>query len=66
MHWEERVEGMAPHGEELVEFLVDDELFYHAGDMAVPARPDSGADARQGSGPRPKPDADDDELNQDD
>ena len=31
--------------------------------MAVPARPDSGTDARQGpSGPRPKPDADDDEL----
>ena len=31
--------------------------------MAVPARPDSGADARQGPpGPRPKPDADDDEL----
>ena len=57
------IEDLAPHGEELVEFLVDDELFYHAGDMAVPARPDSGTDARQGpSGPRPKPDADDDEL----
>ena len=46
------IEDLAPHGEELVEFLVDDELFYHAGDMAVPARPDSGMDARQGpSGP---------------
>ena len=57
------IEDLAPHGEELVEFLVDDELFYHAGDMAVPARPDSGTDARQGpSGPKPKPDADDDEL----
>ena len=32
--------------------------------MTVPARPpDSGTDSRQGpSGPRPKPDADDDEL----
>ena len=57
------IEDLAPHGEELVEFLVDDELFYHAGDMAVPARPDSGTDARQGpSGPKPKPDANDDEL----
>ena len=33
------IEDLAPHGEELVEFLVDDELFYHAGDMAVRARP---------------------------
>ena len=57
------IEDLAPHGEELVEFLVDDELFYHAGDMAVPARPDSGMNARQGpSEPKPRPDADDDEL----
>ena len=57
------VEDLAPHGEESVEFLVNDELFYHAGDMTVPARPDSGIDSRQGpSGPRPKPDAGDDEL----
>ena len=57
------IEDLAPHGEELVEFLVDDELFYHAGVMAVPARPDSGTDARQGpSEPKPKLDADDDEL----
>ena len=57
------IEDLAPHGEELVEFLVDGELFYHAGDMTVPARPDSGTDARQGpSGLKPKPDADDDEL----
>ena len=42
---------------------MNDELFYHAGDMTVPARPDSGIDSRQGpSGPRPKPDAGDDEL----
>ena len=38
-------------------------LFYHAGDLTVPGRPDSGIDTRQGhSGPKPKPDADDDEL----
>ena len=62
------IEDLAPHGEESVEFLVNDELFYHAGDMTVPARPDSGIDTRQGpSGPKPKPDANDDELmNQDD
>ena len=42
---------------------MNDELFYHAGDMTVPARPDSGIDTRQGpSGPKPKPDANDDEL----
>ena len=38
------IEDLAPHGEESVEFLVNDELFYHAGDMTVPARPDSGMD----------------------
>ena len=38
-------------------------MFYHAGDLTVPGRPDSGIDTRQGpSGPKPKPDADDDEL----
>ena len=57
------IEDLAPHGEESVEFLVNDELFYHAGDMTVPARPDSGIDTRQGpSGPKPKPEAGDDEL----
>ena len=56
-------EDLAPHGEESVEFLVNDELFYHAGDMTAPARPDSGIDTRQGpSGPKPKRDANDDEL----
>ena len=46
-----------------MEFLVNDELFYHAGDLTVPARPDSGIDMRQGpSGPGPKPDPNDDEL----
>ena len=57
------IEYLARHGEESVEFLVNDELFYHAGDMTVPARPESGLDTRQGpSGPKPKPDANDDEL----
>ena len=57
------IEDLAPHGEESVEFLVNDELFYHAGDLTVPARPDSDRDTRQGpSGPKPKLDADDDEL----
>ena len=56
------IEDLAPHGEESVEFLVNEELFYHAGDLMVPARSDSGRDARQGpSGPGPKPDANDDE-----
>ena len=46
------VDDLAPHGEESVEFLVNDELFYHAGNLTVPARPDSGMDMRQGpSGP---------------
>ena len=57
------VDDLAPHGEESVEFLVDDVLFYNAGDLSVPARPDSGMDMRQGpSGPKPKPDTNDDEL----
>ena len=62
------VDDLAPHGEESVEFLVNDELFYHAGDLTVPARPDSGRDMRQGpSGPKPKPDTNDDEqMDQDD
>ena len=57
------IEDLAPHGEESVELLVNDELSYHAGDLTVPARPDSVIDTRQGpSGPKPKPDANDDEL----
>ena len=56
------VDDLASHGEESVELLVNDELFYHAGDLTVPARPDSGLDMRQGPlGPRPKPDTNDDE-----
>ena len=62
------VDDLAPHGEESVEFLVNDELFYHAGDLTVPARPDSGRDMQQGpSGLKPKPDTSDDEqMDQDD
>ena len=57
------IDDLAPFGEESVEFLVNDELFYHAGDLTVPARPDSVIDMRQGpSGPGPKPDPNDDEL----
>ena len=57
------IENLALHSEESVEFLVNDELFYHAGYLTVPARPDSGIDTRQGpSEPKPKLDADDDEL----
>ena len=42
---------------------MNDELFYHAGDLTVPARLDSGIDMRQGpSGPGLKPDLNDDEL----
>ena len=56
------VDDLAPHGEESVEILVSDELFYHAGDLTVPARPDSGRDMRQGPlGSKPKPDTNDDE-----
>ena len=57
-----------PHGEESVDFLVNDELFYHAGNLTVPARPDSGMGMRQGpSGLEPKPNTKDDErMDQDD
>ena len=62
------VDELAPHGDESVEFLVNDELFYHAGDLTVPAGPDTGMDIHKGpSGPEPKPDAsDDDVIDQDD
>ena len=62
------VDDLPLHGEDSVVFLLDDELFYNAGDLTVPARLDSGMDTRQGpSGPEPKPDTNDDELmNQDD
>ena len=56
------VDELVPYGHESVELLVNDELFYHAGDLTVPARPDSGMDMWQGSsGPGPRPDTNDDE-----
>ena len=56
------IDELAPYGDESVEgFLVNDELFYHAGDPTVPTRPDSGTDMRQGpSGPGPEPDTNED------
>ena len=62
------VDDLAPHGDESVEFLGNDELFYHAGNLTVPARPESGMDMRQGpSGPKTKPDTNDEErMDQDD
>ena len=56
------VDELASYGGESVELLVIDELFYHAGDLTIPARPDSGMDMRQGpSGPGPRPDTNNDE-----
>ena len=62
------VVDLEQHDEESVELLVNDELFYHAGDLTVPARPGSGIDMRQGpSGPNSRPDTNDDErMDQDD
>ena len=57
------IDDLAPCGDESGEFPVNDELFYHAGNLTVPARPDSGMDMRRGpSGPGPKPDSNDDDL----
>ena len=47
---------MAPHYEEPVEVVINDEVFYQA-DMMILARPESGVDMRQGpSGPGAKSD----------
>ena len=35
------IDDLAPYGDESIEFLVNDELFYNAGDLTVPARPGS-------------------------
>ena len=52
-----KIEEVAPHGEEPVEIVMNDQVFYHAGDPVIPARPDTGVDMRQGpSGPGPRPD----------
>ena len=51
------IEEVAPHGEEPVEIVMNDQVFYHAGDLAIPARPDAVVDMLQGpSGPGPRPD----------
>ena len=51
------INEVAPSGEEPVETAVNDQVFYQAGDLMIPARPDSGVDMRQGpSGPGPRPD----------
>ena len=47
---------MALHGEEPVEIMINDQVFYLGGDLMIP-RPDSRVDMRQGpSGPGPRPD----------
>ena len=47
---------MAPYGEEPVEVFINDQVFYQAGDLMIPARSDSGVDMRPGPlGPGPKP-----------
>ena len=51
------MDELAPYGDYSVEFLVNDKVFHHAGELFVPDRPESGNDMRQGtSGPGPKPD----------
>ena len=42
------VDELAPHGDVSVKFLMNDDLFYHAGDLIVPSWPDLGMDMRQG------------------
>ena len=50
------VDEVVPYGEESVEIVINGEVFYQAGDLMIPARPDSRVDMRQGpSGPEPKP-----------
>ena len=49
------VDEVAPYGEEPVEIVINDRVFYQAGELMIPARPDTGVDMRQGhSGPGPK------------
>ena len=42
------IDELAPHSDESVEFLVNDELFYNAIDIIVPTRSDSRMDMQQG------------------
>ena len=62
------IDELAPYTDESVEFLVNDELFYRAGDLTLPARPDSSMDMRQGpSGLGTIPDTNyDEKMDQDD
>ena len=41
------VEGKR-HGEKPVEIVINDQIFYQAVDLMIPARPDSGVDMHQG------------------
>ena len=36
------IDEVPPYGEEPVEILIDDDVLYQAGDLTIPARPDSG------------------------
>ena len=38
------VDELAPHGDKSVEFLLNDKVFHHSGDLTVP---DSGIDMRR-------------------
>ena len=38
---------VAPYGEEPVKVVINNQVFYQAGDLMIPARPDSGVDMRQ-------------------
>ena len=50
------IEKVAPHGEEPVEVVINDQLFFQAGDLTITALPDSVVDMRQDpSGPGHKP-----------
>ena len=51
------IEKVALHGEESVEIVMNGQVFFLAGDLALLARPDAGVDMRQGpSRPGPRPD----------
>ena len=51
------IEEVTPHDEEPVQNVINHQVFYRAGDLTIPARPDSGIYMRQEpSGPGPKPD----------
>ena len=42
------IDEVEPYGEESVENIINDRVFYQAGDLMIPARPDSGFDMRHG------------------